>query len=188
MSYQQDKQLQNRVPSMDTEGFRRWYDQHRGRLLNSMKAIVRDRDAAEEVTAATVATAFEKIHQFRGDAAFDSWVQAIGRRMAYNYGNRNRTVSLDTLVLEPREIGRADIVADAPGHTENRLKLQRALRRVPRMYRVLLQDFARGYSMKEIAERHSLPVGTVLSRLFTAKRLLRRTWTSITASDPGLAT
>jgi DNA-directed RNA polymerase specialized sigma24 family protein len=56
-------------------------------------------------------------------------------------------------------------------------RLRRTLKRVPVKYRRTLVDhFVRGYSVKQIAKLHRIPLGTVLSRLFYGKRLLREAW------------
>ena len=61
--------------------------------------------------------------------------------------------------------------------SECRLKLRKALRGIPAVYRRTLVDhFVRGYSVKRISRQNRIPVGTVLSRIFTAKRLLREAW------------
>jgi len=61
--------------------------------------------------------------------------------------------------------------------SEYRLRLARALAEMPAVYsQVLLDHFAYRHPVKRIARRDSIPVGTVLSRIFTAKRLLRAAW------------
>lgn len=48
---------------------------------------------------------------------------------------------------------------------------------IPRLYRQVLMDrFIRGDSIKQIARRNRIPAGTVLSRIFNGKRLLRAAW------------
>jgi DNA-directed RNA polymerase specialized sigma24 family protein len=62
-------------------------------------------------------------------------------------------------------------------------KLREALRQIPVVYRRTLVDhFIRGQSVREISRRHRVPAGTVLSRIFAAKRHLRKAWNSIAVS------
>jgi len=42
--------------------------------------------------------------------------------------------------------------------------------------RTLIDRFVRGYSVKQIAKCERIPLGTVLSRIFKAKQLLRAAW------------
>jgi DNA-directed RNA polymerase specialized sigma24 family protein len=56
-------------------------------------------------------------------------------------------------------------------------RIWKVLRQVPRIYRrVLIDRLVRGYSVKQIAKYQRIPLGTVLSRIFKAKRLLRAAW------------
>jgi RNA polymerase sigma-70 factor (ECF subfamily) len=164
--------------SIDQKQFRIWHDQYRPRLLNNMTGVLRNRDMAEEVTAAALATAFEKRDQFRGEASFGTWVETIARNEARRHLRRNRTVSLESFDgFEPKEWRQGDIVADAPERSESCARLRKALRQIPAIYRRVLADhFIHGYSTKQIAQRYRIPVGAVLSRLFTAKRQLRAAW------------
>jgi RNA polymerase sigma-70 factor, ECF subfamily len=179
----------NRIPSNGPQGqvgeqqtnvqiFRAWHDQYRGRLLNSMTAMVRDRDAAEDVTAAALEAAFANLERFRGESSLDTWVHAIALNQARDYLRRNRGVSLEALDgREPNEFKEPDRLEDILDSAECRVKLRKALRKVPSLYRRTLVDhFVHGYSVKWIAQRDRVPVGTVLSRIFNGKRLLRQGW------------
>ena len=61
----------------DAQRFGDLHDQYRNRLLNSMTGIVKDREAAEEITAVAFAKAFEKRNSFRGESSLYTWVHAI---------------------------------------------------------------------------------------------------------------
>jgi len=51
------------------------------------------------------------------------------------------------------------------------------LRELPVKYqRVLIEHFFDGNPVREIARRQRIPFGTALSRIATAKRLLRAAW------------
>src|SRR5437667_11941510 len=57
------------------------------------------------------------------------------------------------------------------------------LRQIPAVYGlVLIEHFIEGYSVRQIAKLQRIPLGTVLSRIFTAKRLLREAWEAATKS------
>jgi DNA-directed RNA polymerase specialized sigma24 family protein len=55
--------------SINQHQFNILHDQYRDRLLNSMTAVVRDRDTAEDVTAAALAAAWQNLNQFRGESS-----------------------------------------------------------------------------------------------------------------------
>ena len=164
--------------TLDAEHFGALHNQYRNRLLNSMTGIVRDREAAEEITASAFAKAFEKRNSFRGESLPYTWLFAIGLNEARQYWGRNRAVSLESLTgAAPQALVECDSAADKLQTSDEGLKLQKALRQIPAIYRRALVDhFVHGYSTKQIARREGIPLGTVLSRLFTGRKLLRKVW------------
>jgi len=70
-----------------------------------------------------------------------------------------------------------DRTADTLAQSECRLRLRETLRKIPAVYRqVLFHHLVDRPPVKYIARRERVAVGTVLSRIFTAKRLLRAAW------------
>ena len=60
---------------------------------------------------------------------------------------------------------------------DDRFRLQKALERLPIKHRrALIAHFIDGLSIREIARRERVPLGTVLSRIFSGKQLLRHAW------------
>ena len=96
--------------------------------------------------------------------------------------SRKPDISLDALETPRKELSESD---DMNGNARDRanyaLKLQKALHTMPAVYRRLLVDhFVRELPVKRIARRNRIPVGTVLSRIFRAKRLLPAAWQVVT--------
>jgi RNA polymerase sigma-70 factor, ECF subfamily len=63
--------------SVNQEDFGRNYQQYRERLVNSMTTVVRDREAAEDITATAYARALENLPRFRGECSLYTWVYKI---------------------------------------------------------------------------------------------------------------
>jgi len=167
-------QPQNGTATITSQAFSELHDQYRGRLLNSMIAVARNLEEAEDITAAAFATAFKHLDSFRGESSLPTWIHAIALNEA-----RNRRRS-PRVPLESIEESDALQVAEPDATDEQREccpQIWKALHRIPRLCRrVLIDRFVRGYSMKQIAKCQRVPLGTVLSRLFKAKRLLRAAW------------
>jgi RNA polymerase sigma-70 factor, ECF subfamily len=163
---------------LDAGHFGELHKAYHDRLLYSMTSIVRDRQAAEEITAAAFAKALEHRATFRGEASFYTWLHRIASNEVRKSWRRNRCVSLDALTGPTLDaLIECDSSADQLSRQADRLRLQRALQRIPAPYRRALKDhFVRGYSTQRIARKELIPLGTVLSRIFTAKKLLRRAW------------
>ena len=163
---------------INQQQFKIWHDQYRLRLLNGMTAVVRDRNIAEDVTATALAAAWRNLNHFRGDASLYSWVYRIALNEALSRQRRDHAVSLESIYRpDAQELAAPDVLAPALERAECRSQIRKALRRIPVVYRRILTDhFVCGYSVKRISRQNRIPVGTVLSRIFAAKRLLRAAW------------
>ena len=124
-------------------------------------------DAAQE----TFVAAWRQLHRLRDPEQFDAWLQRItvnSARMVHR-GRRRRNV---------REITTADFEAAAKvvetTAEGDALVLDRALRRLDIDQRsILVLHHLEGRPLDELAAILGVPVGTVKSRLFTARRALQ---------------
>jgi RNA polymerase sigma-70 factor, ECF subfamily len=166
---------------IDAQSFEDLHRLYHDRLLNSITGMVRDREAAEDITASALGTAFENLDSFRGESSLYTWVYAIALNEARRQRSQKPTLSLDALEVLPNELSEPDRVADGLDRTVYCDKILKVLDAIPASYRrILLDHFANDYSIKQIAGREKIPVGTVLSRIFTGKRLLRQAWEVMT--------
>ncbi len=177
MSQQTESQLQKGTATIISQAFSELHDKYRGRLLNSMIAVARNREDAEDITATAFAAAFKNRDRFRGEASPQTWLYSIAMNEARS---RRRACAVP---FESIDGFKALLIAE-PDATDKPFerreccpRIWKALRQVPRLYRrVLIDRFVRGYSVKQIAKCQRVPLGTVLSRIFKAKRLLRAAW------------
>lgn len=148
------------------------------RLLNSVTAAVGDRASAEDITATAFAAALKYFGSFRGKSSFYTWVHAIALNETRTHWRQKRTVSLESLDDHlPKALIEQDVLADVLSRSECYAKIRKVLRQIPTIYRrTLIDHFVHGLRVKQIAKSHRVPVGTVLSRIFTGKRILRMAW------------
>ena len=163
---------------MNAAAFQALHDGCRDRVRSGILAYVRNPTLAEDVTAAAFAIAFEKRDSFRRESTFFSWVYRIALNQAYSDRRGKRTESLDALEgFTPEALIQPDILDSVLDRASCCQRLWVALKRVPMKYRHPLVDhFIRGYSTSQIAKRRRIPQGTVLSRIFYGKKLLREAW------------
>jgi RNA polymerase sigma-70 factor (ECF subfamily) len=143
-----------------------------------------DHDAQDVAQEASL-RAFRFIGSFRGDNA-RAWLLTIVRNTFYTWLRKNRPaenlVEIDdeTLAIEDGSAGAETATppfADADA-------VRRAIAELPVEFReiVILREME-GFSYKEIAELAEVPIGTVMSRLARARKLLQKSLTR--KFDPG---
>ena len=119
---------------------------------------------ADDILQETYLTAYQKFPQLKNTDAFKAWLLSIARNKCTDYFRKNalrREVSLDALgELADSRFGTfaAESVQETFGLLNEKDK------------QILSLFFWDELSQAEIAEKLSIPIGTVKSRLFTAKR------------------
>ncbi|HEU4748336.1 MAG TPA: sigma-70 family RNA polymerase sigma factor [Gemmatimonadaceae bacterium] len=166
-----EQQLIARVIAGDRLAGRALYDTHAPRVYSLAYRLSGDAEKAREVTQDTFIRAFSRLSQFRGDAAFGTWLHRIvvtvvsnARRSDHRFG---REVTLD----EARSIE-----VTAP-ESDPDLKdcIARAMDRLSEVYRTtLIMHDIEGYTHAEIAGILGVPEGTSKSRLSAARAQLRQ--------------
>ncbi len=125
------------------------------------------RDAAQD----TLVKVLRNLHQYDPNRKFSTWVFGIARNTCIDEHRRRKRRVWD----EPR-----DVVDDSPTplqmawQSERAERLGQALEQLPPMYReVLVLYHFEHLKYCEIAESLDLPMGTVMNRIFRARRKLR---------------
>jgi RNA polymerase sigma-70 factor (ECF subfamily) len=157
------------------------------RLVNSM---LRDEHSARDVCQEIWLTVWKNISSFRGDAKFSTWVHPIATRRAIDHLRSrkrwfNRFIPFRSDAGDAAESDALERVAAAPEATdasdprreledqERKARFERAIAALPPKHRaVLALREVQGLSYDEIAENLGIARGTVMSRLFHARRLL----------------
>jgi RNA polymerase sigma factor (sigma-70 family) len=133
--------------------------------------MTNDEDAAADVVQEVWLRVVRGLTKLRDAARFRPWLFGIARRVLMDR-LRIRYAEPPMEPLEFEEIG--EPAADE-GCVEDLSHLQTGLDRLPILEReVLVLFYLRELSLNDIAAIEAIPVGTVKSRLFRARRLLRR--------------
>jgi len=141
-------------------------------LFRVARWLVRDREEAEDLVQETFAQALRSFHRYERGTNCRAWLVQI---MHHLNSNRRRKLGRLKLVEDPDEaiIGTIPFEPETPPKVTDDDVLA-ALQRVPQVFRevVLLADVEE-YAYREIAEILKIPAGTVMSRLYRGRRLLR---------------
>jgi len=125
---------------------------------------------AEDLTQQAFLVAQQKLGQLRKAESVRSWLLAIVRNGFLKACKRRRPVPAVDLQLNIDSIPDAALDRDEIDHE----RLQQAIDELPAEFKVVLVMFYfEECSYREIAEKLSLPIGTVMSRLARAKGHLR---------------
>lgn len=157
---------------------------HKNRIFNYVCRLTHDSPDAEDITQEVFIRAYQSLHAFRRDAALDTWLYRIATNLVIDRARKERrgyrTVSVDESEEgdEPRDLPSTDRGGDPAASSElGELKKQvrRAIQSLPLKLRavVILHDLE-GLPYEEVAQTVGCPVGTVKSRLFNGRALLRR--------------
>jgi RNA polymerase sigma-70 factor, ECF subfamily len=171
-----DEELVGRALSGERDALATLVERHQRRVYNlCLRVMGHPEDAADAAQEALV-TALRKLGQFRGEAAFTTWLHRLTVNTCYDLLRKRRRQPLLHLVTEegaepepgPPVEDHADAVAGAAD-------VVAALAQVPEEFRVALvladiQDLP----YEEIAKVLDVPVGTVKSRVHRGRVALAR--------------
>lgn len=164
--------------------------QHHQRLIDMLRGCGRTQAEAEDIVSAAWAKAYQRLDQFHGRSAFYTWMHRISMNELRKIYRRDRSVVFDRLsggeeTTWGKRVLSSDRVEDRLSQAVLHAQLRQAVARIPRPYRTLLRwHFFHDLSYDVIARRLKSPKGTVMSRLFTAKELLRTSWKRLTRELP----
>jgi RNA polymerase sigma-70 factor, ECF subfamily len=161
-----DQERWERLSRGDASAFEGFYREHAARLQSFLRQYVGEAKAAEDIAQEAFLRLWQRPNGFnprRG--TLRAYLFGIGTKCAADW---RRRLPLQATQVVPE------------GRTERReppLVMADALERLDSDARGLLWlREAEGYSYAELGEILGIPIGTVKSRLFTAREQLRRIW------------
>ncbi len=185
-----EQELENSdIPEKDTvrlaqEGnaaaFEQLYRRYSGRVYSLCLRMVKNDNEAEDLTQEAFLLLFRKIHTFRGESKFSTWLHRLTFNVVLMRLRKKRCpeVSLDT-TLEPGEedsmplieLGGPDLRLSG---MIDHMNLSRAIEQLSDGYKekFILHD-VEGYEHHEIAEILGCSIGNSKSQLFKARLRLR---------------
>jgi RNA polymerase sigma-70 factor, ECF subfamily len=164
----------------DAAAFETIYQMHSRRVYALCLRMVGDPAEAEDLTQEAFLQLFRKIHTFRGESAFSSWLHRLTANIVLMRFRKKRVaaVSLDDLTRSDEERERPIIEFGAPDlrlvGVFDRVNLQTAIEQLPEGYKSMfvLHD-VHGFEHNEIATMLGCSVGNSKSQLHKARKRLR---------------
>ena len=178
-----DSELLQRARGGDESAFGAIMRSHYERTFRLVYAIVRHEHDARDVCQEVWLTVWRELPKFRGDAKFSTWLHPIATRRSLDHLRKRRrwfdrflpiAVGDDTIESVPEPVS-ADDTRQPAEATDRKARLARALASLPPKLRaVLALREVEGLSYDAIARATDIPTGTVMSRLYHARRLLAK--------------
>ena len=185
----EDGLLVERAVKGEAEAFETLFTKHRQRLFAVAWRLMHDEDAALDVVQEAFVRAYQNLGDLRGETRFYPWLRRIAVNLAID---RLRHIKRGTEVgFDEAQFGRGEEVDEnriaRPNDKAERESpvrraelsefgrdLQGALEKLSEAHRsVFMLHAAEGMSYREIADALGCNIGTVMSRLFYARKKLQ---------------
>ncbi len=149
-------------------------------MLNFAYMLTGNRDDAYDLLQDCTLKALDNADKYAEGTNFKGWVFTIMRNIFINnYRRQNRAATVvdtsDNLYL----LNLNESAADSPESSYTVNEITAAINEFPDEYRIPFSMHVAGYKYDEIADHMSLPLGTVKSRIFFARKKLQTRFAGI---------
>jgi RNA polymerase sigma-70 factor (ECF subfamily) len=176
--------LARKAQTGDENAFGELVKMYHARLYGVVFNVVRNPEDARELTQLTWVKAWNKIGTFKADAGFFTWLYRIATNTSLDFLRSKGRRHEESLSARREEAPEADIDLPAgdnwrPDRTVEQSEIQKsfeaALDKLSPEHRMALTlREVEGLSYQEIAAAMKCRVGTVMSRIFYARKLIQQ--------------
>jgi RNA polymerase sigma-70 factor (ECF subfamily) len=163
----------------DMQAFEELVARHRDKVYARAYSMMRNEDEALDLSQDAWVKAWQRLGQFQGDSSFVTWMTRIVINLCLDQLRklkRKRAESLEAMAEEAGGVERhMPVVLANPSEglerAELRVRINRALDQLSQEHRtvLILHEFEQ-MEYKEISRQMKCSIGTVMSRLFYARR------------------
>lgn len=159
----------------DSTSFRERLMGLQNNLLNFAYQLTTSREAAQDLVQDTTLKVLDNESKYVDNINFKGWVFTIMRNTFIN--NYRRQVRCATVVDNTQDLYHLNLSQESgvatPDGTVAEQEISKAINSFAPEYKEPFSLFLSGYKYSEIAEKMHLPLGTVKSRIFFARRRLQ---------------
>ncbi|MCX4312071.1 MAG: RNA polymerase sigma factor [Muribaculaceae bacterium] len=165
---------------MGTNAFQDNLTKLQGNLLSFAYKLTSNRDDAYDLLQDTTLKALDNEDKYAANTNFKGWVLTIMRNLFIN--NYRRTARAATIVDTTDNLYHLNLSQDSglesPEESYGAQEITSAISEFSDEYRIPFSMHVAGYKYSEIAEEMGLPIGTVKSRIFFARKKLQERFSS----------
>ena len=173
----------------DKESYRVLVERYQARVYAIAFEIVKSREDAEDIAQEAFVKAFLSLPSFKGDSSFFTWLYRIVHNMSLDVRRKlarrgGGTMEYNDTLSSPQEVGTSEGLfsgtallgpQEALLTREKAQVIQQALGEISEEHRsVMVLREIDGLSYDEIAKTVGVSMGTVMSRLFYARKRLQK--------------
>ena len=176
-----DERLVSAAQSEDMVAFEELVARHRDKIYARAFSMMRNEDSAVDLSQEAWVKGWQRLKHFQGEASFVTWMTRIVINLRLDQLRKQKRLRADSIEQLDEELGGVErqMPVVTPNPTERleqqelRQKIDRAMAQLSYEHRtvLILHEFEE-LEYKEIAKRMACSIGTVMSRLFYARRKL----------------
>ena len=175
LSAREDQSLIGWFLEGNEEAFSRLVTKYRRQAYSIAYRFTQNHEEADDLTQETFVTAFRKLHTFRGEASFKTWLLRITTNLSINTKKSGRISKDSGAVPEDQPVAIEEPALDHLLDRERRATLRRAIGRLPpKQKETLLLKTYRQHTCEEVARIMGCSVGTVKANVFNAMKRLKQ--------------
>ena len=169
-----ERELVARCRTGDDLAFGELVERYKNLVYGLVHRLTSDRGAVDDLAQDVFLRVHRGLPYFRGDARLSTWIYRIVANVCHEARSR-------PVVEVPMESGRDDRPVREPGTMDAAFadlelhdRLEKAIAQLPANYRMLIAaHYLEGVQYEALAEALDIPLGTVKTHLYRAKRRLR---------------
>jgi len=171
---QTDEALIRAIARGNSAAMRTLFDRYRGKVFRFLQRLLRSEASADELTSEVFLEIWRNAGRFEGRSAVTTWILAIARFKALSLLRRERECELDDAIATQLP-DNADGPELALQHKDRGKILRSFLGRLSGDHREVIDlIYYHDKSIDEVARIINIPVNTVKTRMFYARKRLAR--------------
>lgn len=165
-----DLELVNQSKSGDPEAFSELVRRHQHVVFNVAYRFMRESSLAEDMAQEAFLKAYRLLKGFRGDCSFSTWMYRVTCSVCLTELNRRKRRNEVEQELQHHTVTSEEPVEN-PDMPE---MIRRCVGRLPDRYvQIITLYYLKGISYEEIAQVMNIPMGTLKTWMFRARKQLR---------------
>ena len=175
----EDESLVKAAQKGGMEAFEELVARHRDKIYARAFSMMRNEEEAIDLSQEAWVKAWQRLKQFQGEASFVTWITRIVINLCLDQLRKQKRLRAESIEQMDEELGGVErqMPVVTPNPTEGlergelRRRIDEALAKLTYEHRtvLVLHEFEE-LEYKEIAKRMECSIGTVMSRLFYARR------------------